>query len=185
MTRYFKKTTNTASTLTTDDQPRESFKVLVSWKAPSHIFKKRDRSWYTTIGVIVFVLILIATLAQEFLAIGVILAFCFVYFVLSSTQPGEVEHKITTEGVVTSDFSYTWEELSGFWFDKKQELEILVLETKKKFPPNLILLLDKVDRELIKEILSRHLMFWEKPKTSFAEKVGNFLSKKVPIQTSR
>ena len=50
---------------------------LLSWQAPSRPFRKRDRSFYTTVAVLIILVSLIALLANQIMLIGVLLALLF------------------------------------------------------------------------------------------------------------
>src|SRR5690349_15941104 len=78
-------------------------KTLLSWTAPDRPFRKKDRSYYTTIAILVVLLGLIAFLAEEMILIGALLALMFVAYVLAFVPPNDVEYKISTQGVIIGD----------------------------------------------------------------------------------
>ena len=57
----------------------EEIKTLISWEAPSRPFKKKDRSYYTTIAILVILLVLISFLFREFLLKGLQLGRIFTF----------------------------------------------------------------------------------------------------------
>ncbi|MBU1104332.1 hypothetical protein L6255_03190 [Candidatus Parcubacteria bacterium] len=163
-------------------KPLEPLEVLFSWKAPSRAFKERDRQYFTTIFIIIFVLSLILVFIREFLLIGVILSLTFVYYVLSTVAPEEIEHKITTRGVVYAGTNYPYEGLLSFFFSKKYESQLLNVNTKAKFPGRMFMLIKKEDQEKIAKILSKYLNQDEEPKLSFAERLSQQASKKISLE---
>ena len=102
-------------------------KTLLSWEAASRPFKKKDRSYYTTIAVLVVLLVLIALLLREFLLIGVLLALAFVSYVLAYVQPHDIKYRISTQGVTIGEDFYFWHFLDAFWFKEKDGHKILSL----------------------------------------------------------
>src|SRR3989344_950540 len=66
-------------------------RTLFSWEAPSRPFRKKDRSYYTTLAIIVILLVLILFLAKEFLLIATLLSLAFLAYVLAFVPP----HKVT------------------------------------------------------------------------------------------
>ncbi|HKY74256.1 MAG TPA: hypothetical protein VJ246_03025, partial [Patescibacteria group bacterium] len=62
--------------------------TLFEWESPERPFKKRDREYYTTIGIIVFLLSIILFFAGQFLPIAVVVAFAFLSYTLASVPPG-------------------------------------------------------------------------------------------------
>ena len=153
---------NQESTLKSEEGPVEvlpvrEVKTLLSWKAPIRPFKTSNREFWTTVGSIAFLLAVILLFIKEWLLIAVIAAIIFVYYVLSSVPPEEIEHQITNRGVRFAGNEYLWEEISQFWISEKWGQKILNLETKFRFPGRLELLFKIEDEGKIREILKKYL----------------------------
>ncbi len=157
--------------------------TLLAWKSPARPFKRRDRDYFTTIGAIVFLLAVILLFLKEWLLIAVIIALMFVAYILSSVPPEEVEHQITTRGVMTGNRNYDWEDLSKFWFSERWKQGILHVETKLRFPGQLIILLGGTSQEELKKTLGKYLTF-DQPESTWMDNAANWLSKKVPLEKS-
>src|SRR3989338_581920 len=95
---------------------RTGVKDLFSWKSLNRPMLSYSRDVFTTFAVIALLLSFIVAFIQEFLLIVVVWAAYFLFYALSKVPPVEVEHKITTEGVVSMDKSYLWSELGTFWW---------------------------------------------------------------------
>lgn len=160
----------------------EPLKVLLEWKAPIRPFKKRNREYFTTIGAIAFLLIVILLLLQEWVLIAVIIALMFVSYIMGTVQPEETEHKITNRGIKTGGRDYRWGELGRFWFEKKWDQEILQVETLIPFPRRLSLLLGQVKEEEVKKVLSEYLLL-EEPEKVWADRASDWISRRVPLET--
>lgn len=160
----------------------EEIKTLFSWEAPSRPFKKKDRSYYTTIAIIAVLLVLIAFMAQEFLLIGVILSFAFVTYVLAFVPPHKINYHISTQGITIGEDFYFWHFLDSFWFKEKDGLKVLHVQTLLRFPTQLMLVLGKEDEERIKKMVARFLPFHEKPYKSLMEKWAEGLQKHFPLE---
>src|SRR4030042_5292604 len=113
--------------------------VYLSWSSPSRLFKKRDKEYFTNIGAIVFLLVVILVFAREFLLIAAVVSIVFLVYVLSTVPPEEVSHRITNLGIESAGHYYRWEELSEFWFDQQWGQSLLIL--KPLFGPRVIILL--------------------------------------------
>ncbi|MBI2020528.1 hypothetical protein HYS94_03855 [Candidatus Daviesbacteria bacterium] len=157
-------------------------KTLLSWEAASRPFRKKDRSYYTTSAVIVVLLILILLLAREFLLIGVLLALTFVAYVLAFVPPHPIRYRISTQGVTIGDDFYFWHFLDAFWFKEKENYKILIIQTRVRFPGQLMLVLDGQDEEKVKKIVARFLPFVEVPYKSWMEKWSEGLQKHFPLE---
>ncbi len=160
----------------------EEIKTLASWQAPARPFRKRDRSYYTTIAILAILLVLIAFLAQEFLLIGVILSFAFVAYVLAFVPPKEITYKVSTQGITVGEDFYFWHFLDAFWFKEKDGAKVLHIQTWLRFPAQIMLVLKREDEEKIKKIVARFLPFHEKPYKSWIEKWSESLQKHFPLE---
>jgi hypothetical protein len=157
-------------------------KELFVWKGPSRLFKKRNREYFSTLAAIVFLLIVILFFIKEWLLIGVIIAFTFVSYILATVPPEQVEHKITSKGLVTNGKTYKWEWFTRFWFAEKWEHQILCLETNLAFPRQLQLILKDVAEGSVKKIVEKYVLF-EKPKKTMMDKAAAWIEKKVPLES--
>lgn len=157
-------------------------KELLSWPAPARPFKKRDKEYFSTIGAIVFLLVVILFFIKEWLLIAVIISFLFVSYVLASVPPGEVSHRLTTKGVVTGGKTYKWQWFNRFWFSDKWHYKILHLEAVNLFPRQLQLVLKNDQENEIKKIVEKYLVL-EKPKKTLVDKAADWLTKKVPLES--
>ena len=160
----------------------EEIKTLFTWEAPSRPFRKKDRSYYTTIAILAILLVLIAFLAKEFLLIGVILSFAFVAYVLAFVPPHNIKYKISTQGITIGEDFYFWHFLDAFWFKEKEGSKILHIQTRLRFPAQLMLVLDGVEEEKVKKLVARFLPFVEVPYKSWMEKWSESLQKHFPLE---
>jgi hypothetical protein len=169
------------STLKTKKPKMVELKTLLAWKSPARPFKRRDREYFTTIGAIVFLLAVILLFLKEWLLIAVIIALMFVAYILSSVPPEQIEHKVTTRGIFTGSRNYDWNDLSKFWFSERWKQPILHVETKMRFPGQLIILLGEAKKEEIKKVLDEYLSF-EQPELTWMDNAADWLAKKVPLE---
>lgn len=156
-------------------------KVLLEWSSPARPYKSRSREIYTTIGSIIFLLGVILLLLKEFLLIGVIIAFAFLYYVLSTVKPDDVTHQITTKGVRTDNKLYPWEELINFWLQKQFDQEVIIIRTVKNLPGAISMVVDPGKREEIVKNIGEKVPL-EKPSDSFVDRAGRWLGNKVPLE---
>ncbi|MDO8429140.1 MAG: hypothetical protein Q7S88_00750 [Candidatus Daviesbacteria bacterium] len=157
-------------------------KTLLSWRAPSRPYRKKDRSYYTTIAIIVVLLILIAFLAQEFLLIGSILALSFVAYVLGFIPPEDIDYKISTQGVTIGEHFYHWDVLDSFWFNEREGYKILNLATAMRFPSQLMIVLERDQEDKVQEEVAKFLPFHEIAPKSTMENWAEKLQKYFPLE---
>lgn len=154
---------------------------LFSWKSLNRPAWQYSKDVYTTLGAIAILVSIIFAFFQEWLAILVVAAAYFLFYALSKVPPVEVEHKITTQGIISMERGYLWAELGPFWFSQKGNDTILHVAHRNVFG-QLILLIDPKDKEKIQDILAEFLPFIEVPEKSVTEKMSDWFSKKFPLE---
>lgn len=188
MPRFFKPSSRSDSSRETSDSfiPKilESgeVKTLLSWEAPSRPFRKKDRSYYTTIVILAILLATIAFLIREFLLIGTILAFAFVTYVLAFIQPENITFKISTQGVTVGDHFYFWHELESFWYKTADGQRVLHIQTRLRYPAQLMLVLGGADEIQMTKIIARFLPYHEIPRTTIIDRWAEGLQKHFPLE---
>lgn len=157
-------------------------KSIISWKAPSRVFKARSRNYFVKVATMAFILILAAIFFGEFALVGVIIALVFVVYVFASIAPETIEHRITNMGIVSGGRAFLWDELDSFWFDKKGDDRVLVIETYLQFPSRLILLLTTVSERGLLDLLEKHLHYHHHPVRSLFDKWAIWLQDRISLE---
>ncbi len=155
-------------------------KVLLTWTSPSRLFKKRDKEYFTNIGAIVFLLIVILVFAREFLLIAAVVSVVFLIYVLSTVPPEDITHHITNLGIESADHVYRWDELSSFWFETQWDQTMLQIQPF--MGARIILLLGHEHKEKIRELMSEYITYRETPDKSWVDNAATWLSEKVPLE---
>lgn len=185
MPRFFVKNPHPKETSLPSEDPSQGsdpVKTYLTWTAASRPYRKKDRSYFTTVAIIVILLILISILAREFLLVGVLLAFAFVTYVLGFVPPEDVEYKISGQGVTIGGHFYFWDDLDSFWFSEKEGQRILHVLTHLRFPAQLMVVLGSASEEEVKKIIARFLPFHEIPPTTLMDKWAEGLQKHFPLE---
>lgn len=157
-------------------------KSIISWKSPVRVFIKRSNKYFTKVGVFALIAILAAIAFGEFVLVGVIIALVFMVYVLATAIPESVEHRINYMGIITGGKVFLWEDLDSFWFDKKGEEHILVVQTYLRFPSRLIILLSNVSDRAILDVIERHLHYHHKPVHTLFDKWAQALQKRISLE---
>ena len=142
---------------------------LFEWEAPDRLkinFESKT-FWGVLALVLVFVLYL-AILGQYFLMAAVV-ALIFVIYAAGTNNPVTIKHKITSRGVDTGGRLYEWFMLDNFWFSKKGDQYMLIVETRLRYPKALIMLLDESDKDAIFILLQEKVLYKDVRKQSKAD----------------
>ena len=150
--------------------------TLFKWASASHIFIPRGKKWLTYVILITGLIALIVLFLREFFVLAPLLAVAFFVYILSSIPPENIEHKITSQGLISGKKDYLWEELYDFTFTEKHGHTILNVDLQSGYPNKLILLIDAKDKEKIKNSMLNFLPYREIPITNWLDSAGERLS---------
>lgn len=157
-------------------------KTIVSWKSPVHIFKSRSKKYFTKVALYALVAILAAiALGQPFL-VGVILAMVFVVLVLANAAPEVIEHRINNMGIISGGRVFLWEDLDSFWFEKRGDERLLMVQTNLHFPSRLIILLTTISERTLLDLLEKHLHYHHAPVHTLFDKWAQTLQKRFTLE---
>ena len=159
-------------------QKPELEKDLVTWIAPARPFKRRDRQFYLTTVSIAGIVCLILFLAEGAMPVILIVSLIFLYYVMSTVTPDEIEYKITNKGVKVGGKRTDWQFLGRFWFGKRYDSELLVLETAS-IPNRMELVIKPEVKEEVRKNLKEYLSE-EEISPSKLDKAIDWFSKKLP-----
>ena len=145
---------------------------LFEWEAPERYeYSFNDKSFIIVIAVSLVLILFLAILEKYFL-MAALISFLFFIYVVFSTKPLIVKHKITAKGVEYGNKLYEWFMLDSFYFSKRKEQNYLIIETKLRFPTSLIMLLDEKDRLPIFLLLQEYVLYKDIRKQGKLEKMS-------------
>jgi hypothetical protein len=157
-------------------------RTLLEWEAPERIYSKRSKTYFKNLFTLLGVLAAVAIFFKEFLLAGVLGAFGFLQWALSSNPPKVGKHTITNRGIKTHGHEYEWSQLKDFWFAEHAGQMILHIDTKTAYPGRLYLLLGRVGKDEITEVLSNHLSYQRQAKEDLMEKISIEVSRRFPLE---
>ncbi|MCX6730902.1 MAG: hypothetical protein NTZ55_03570 [Candidatus Roizmanbacteria bacterium] len=155
--------------------------LLFSWKAPLRAYKRRSNSILRFYIALALLLSLIVFFFGDKVLLVPILTLLFLFYVLTITPPPEIENIITVFGIETAGVTLRWEFLSHFYYTKKFHFDVLTLVSNAPYYYHAYLIVpDEEIKKSISTILSKHVMYVEKPQRSFTDKVVDWLSNLMP-----
>lgn len=156
-------------------------KVLIEWQAAERSFQRRDRDfWITSIAILVLVSVILIFIKEFFLiiALGSVL---FLYYVLSTVPPEVILNRLTNRGLYFGDARYEWPLLARFWFGKSLSSDVINIETNLRFPRQISLVIDPVQKDKIKSIMVKRLPLLESSPT-FVDKLTKWFAARLPLE---
>ncbi len=161
--------------------PTSNPQLVYSWKAPLRAYKRRSNSILRFYVALALLLSLIVFFFGDLILIVPILTLLFLFYVLTITPPPEVENLITTFGIETAGITVRWEFLSHFYYTKKFHFDVLTIVSNAPYYYHLFLIVpDKKIMTQLNSILSKHLMYVEKPRRNFTDKAVEWLTNLMP-----
>lgn len=151
---------------------------LFTWVAPARPFKKRNREFYITTIAIAAVVGFVLFLAEGALPVILIASLVFLFYVMSTVPPDNIEYKITSRGIRFGDKRTDWDKMGRFWFSRRFDNELLIVELFV-LPGRLEMVVNTSDKESIQKEISHYLSHEEIP-PSFFDKAALWFSKKLP-----
>ena len=146
---------------------------LFEWESPIRVpFAFEMKSFFLIVALCLFFILFLAILGHYLLMFAII-ALLFLIYVSGTTKPVDVKHQITARGIESLDVLYEWYMLDNFYFTKKKDNYILILETNLRFPSQLFILIDKKDISTIFLLLQDQLLYKDIKKQSSWEKMNN------------
>lgn len=154
--------------------------VYITWESPSRLFKRRDKEYFTNIGAIVALVIIILIFAREFMLIAAVVSIVFLIYVLSTVPPEAVKHKITTLGIESAAHFYRWEELVDFWFEDQWGQTMFVV--RPIMGSRVIILLGSADKAIVRDSTAKHIPYREVPEKTWVDNAAKWLTEKIPLE---
>ncbi len=143
---------------------------LYSWEAPVRFkYPFNPKSFIIIVSLSLLFIVYLVILGNYGLMAAIIALLFFVY-VTGTVEPYSIKHTITRRGVDTVGRLYEWFLLDTFWFTKKDDQYLLVLDTKLRSPKRLLLLLSKEEVSVLFVLLQDKLVYKEIKKQSWIEK---------------
>jgi hypothetical protein len=151
---------------------------LFVWRAPSRPFKARTKEFYVTLFAIVGLVGFILFIAEGAMPVVLLIAIVFLFYILSTVVPEEIEYKITNKGIKVAGVRTEWRLMGRFWFSRRLDTDLLIIETFV-IPGRLELVVRPEDIETIRKNLSSYLNE-EEVNPSGLEKAADWFSSKLP-----
>src|SRR3989304_8957067 len=108
-----------------EQDKKQPEKDLFSWHAPARPFKRRDREFWVSVIAIAAVVGFIFYIIEGIMPVLLLISLVFLFYILSTVPPEQIEYKVTSWGVKIADKRTDWEAISRFWFSKRLDAALL------------------------------------------------------------
>jgi hypothetical protein len=160
-----------------EENPSQPQKVvqnikLFEWEAPDRYEYSFDDKSFIIVIAISLILILFLAILHKYFLMAALISFLFFLYVVLSTKPMKIKHKITARGIDFNNKLYEWYMFDNFYFTKRNKQNFLIVNTKLRFPTSLIMLLDEKDRLPIFLLLQEYVLYKDIKKQNKLEKMS-------------
>lgn len=145
---------------------------LFEWTAPDRTPVKFEKKSFLIIIVMVLLFSLYLAIMKHYLLMICIMSILFLLYVAGTTKPVKITHKITARGIDTGGKLYEWYMLKSFYFTKKEDQILLLVETKLNFPGVLTFLVSDKDKDPIFVLLQDKLLYKDIRKWNWLDKLS-------------
>ena len=145
---------------------------LFEWSAPDRYQFKFDNKGFLIVVVLSLLFSLLLAILGNYLLMAAILSMLFLLYVAGTTKPLTVKHKVTARGIETGGKLYEWYMLDKFFFTKRGDQILLILQTKLNFPKALILLVNKKDKDPLFVLFQDKLLYEDFKKWKWLDKIS-------------
>jgi flagellar motor component MotA len=130
---------------------------LITWDAPAHLYVEKRTDWYWAVGLITLALAAVALLFGEVIT-GIFIVVGASALVLHASHPPKtVHHEINDRGIMTDSTLYPFLSLDSFWIPHDELPPKIILKSRKLLMPYIVMYIDEVDPEKIREILLKYI----------------------------
>lgn len=130
---------------------------LISWNAPEHYYVEKRPDWYWAVGIITLALAVVAFIFNNVIT-GIFIIVAAVTLVLHASRPPRViTYQITDRGIVAGDVLYPFLTLESFWIPHDEYPPKLLLKSRKALMPLIVIYLDEIDPEDVREVLLTYI----------------------------
>ncbi|MGD0523484.1 MAG: hypothetical protein ABSA43_02915 [Candidatus Microgenomates bacterium] len=153
-------------------------KDLLSWIAPARPFKRRGREFYITVISIAAIAGLVIFLAEGMMPVILIISLIFLFYILNTVEPENLEYKLTDQGIKIAGVRTDWQFTRRFWFTTRLGTELLVVETAI-VPGRLELVIKPEMKEEIKKVMLIYIVEEEAPPSTL-DRLSSWFARKLP-----
>ncbi|MBU6426621.1 hypothetical protein KGQ27_00015 [Patescibacteria group bacterium] len=130
---------------------------LISWNAPEHLHTEKGQDWYWAVGIITLALAAVAIIFGNIItAIFIIVAASAL--VIHAARPARtVYHEVNDRGIMVDKVLFPFLSLESFFIPHDEFPPKILIKSRKIFMPYIVIYIDDVDPESVREVLLRYI----------------------------
>lgn len=131
--------------------------ALISWNAPTHIHFEKKPDWFWVVGIITLALAAVTFIFGQVIT-GIFVIVAATALVLHASVPAKISYyEINDRGIIANDVLYSFLTLESFWIPHDETPPRIILKSRKLFMPLIVIYIEEVDPESIREVLLKYI----------------------------
>jgi len=130
---------------------------LIAWQAPEHYHVEKNPDWYWSVGLITLTLATVTIIFGNVITGILVLAAAAALVIHASRPPEIVYHEINDRGIMVNQTFFPFLNLDSFWIPHDTFPAKIILKSRKTFAPFIIIWIEEVDPEDVREVLLRYI----------------------------
>lgn len=134
-----------------------AIETLISWNAPEHLQNEKSNDWYWVVGIITLALIAVCIIFGQFITALFFLVAVSVLVLHASYPPRIIHYEINDRGIVADDKLFPFLSVDSFWIPHDIWPPRILVKSRKILMPLMVIFIDQVDPEEVREILLHYI----------------------------
>ncbi|MCE9628457.1 MAG: hypothetical protein K8Q91_00430 [Candidatus Vogelbacteria bacterium] len=126
----------------------------LEWQAFEYNYNEKNSDWFWMVGIVGGIAVILAILFKNFLFAIILLLSTFTVLMYGARKPELITFAITAKGIRIKNDLYPFKNLKGFAIKEDDDFAKLMIHSDRLFLPHIIIPLEDIDPELIRERLS-------------------------------
>lgn len=131
--------------------------ALISWNAPEHLHFEKRPDWYWSVGIVTLAIAAVAFIFGNIITGIFVLVAAAALVIHASRPPRIIRHEINDRGIVLHDTLYPFLSIDSFWIPHDSYPPKIILKSRKMFMPYIIVYIDEIDPEEVREVMLRYI----------------------------
>ena len=129
----------------------------LQWQAHEYIHTEKSADWYWIVAIVVTSVAIISIILSNLIFAILIIVSFFTLSLFASRKPEIVLMEINNLGVNVGNTHYPYVHLESFWVETRELHPRIIIKSQKTFMPFVIVLIEDMEPEKIREFLSKYL----------------------------
>jgi hypothetical protein len=129
----------------------------LSWSTQEYHHTDKTSDWYWIVGVVAVSVAAVAVILNNIIFAILIIVSAFTLSLFASKKPAIVKVEIDNLGVTFGPLKYPYKNLDSFWVETNDHFSRILLKSQKVFVPFIIIRIEDLEPEVVREKLLQHL----------------------------